>query len=65
MGTFFEMPVYHTTLAEMDGVNNGRIFAIDKAKFDAIFSKHDRLWANDRRVYGSAVIFSECDKRSK
>lgn len=62
MGSFYELPVYHNTLAKMEGVNDGKVFAIDKYRFDAIFRKHDTLWKHDRSIYGNAVIFSETDK---
>ena len=62
MGSFTELPVYRKTLSELAGVNNGKIFAIDKSRIDAMFTKHDYLWKNDRRIYGNAIIFSEGDK---
>ena len=60
--SFTEQPVYRKTLSEMDGVNDGKIFAIDKSRIDAMFTKHDYLWKNEKRIYGNAIIFSESDK---
>lgn len=61
METFYDMPVYRNTLSRMNGVNNGRIFAIDKSLLDTIFEKHDGLWKYDRQVYGTAVVMGDTD----